>query len=115
MRVSILARRITKIYSRLLNSDARYLINALKSEVQLPELLGWKKLSVDIIILAKESKALQPARYVFGEARVSLAGVFVSGHPNGVDAPDFGSTGPSLVIDQTIIFARESVTRYVKR
>jgi hypothetical protein len=32
------------------------------SAVQVPEFEGWKKLSVEAIILAKESNALQPAK-----------------------------------------------------
>ena len=35
------------------------------SDVQLPELVGWKKLSVEAISFASESSALHPARYVF--------------------------------------------------
>lgn len=35
------------------------------SVVHAPEFDGWKKLSVDAISLARESKAFDPARYVF--------------------------------------------------
>ncbi len=34
------------------------------SVVQEPELEGWKKLSVDAIILANESSALEPPKYM---------------------------------------------------
>lgn len=41
------------------------------SAVQAPELEGWKKLSVEAINFAKESRAIDPAKYVFalGNAR----------------------------------------------
>lgn len=41
----------------------------LTSAVQAPELLGWKKFSVDMIIRARESRAFDPARYVFNFTR----------------------------------------------
>lgn len=37
------------------------------SDVQVPELLGWKKLSVEKMSLASESSAFEPAKNVFLE------------------------------------------------
>lgn len=84
-------------------------MNALRSAVQVPEFDGWKKLSVEIIIRERESKALLPARYALvvfvasgrlGSSRSPLQDIGRGvGSPNGVTVPDGGDTGPSVVIE----------------
>ena len=92
-------------------------MNALRSAVQVPEFDGWKKLSVEMIIRERESKALLPARYDLVFAASGLPGAKCSrlrdigrgvGSPVGVPVPDGGDTGPSIVIEYTITLAKET-------
>jgi hypothetical protein len=118
--VSQSIRQSKQCCSRLLNSATRYLINALRSAVQVPEFDGWKKLSVEIIIRDRESNALLPARYALvflwaSGCPASRCSAFRDGGqgvdtPDGVAVPEGGNIGPSVVIEYTMILARETGT-----
>lgn len=54
--------KCTQLWYEYSLHDQRYCDGPLTSVVHEPELEGWKKLSVDAIILARESNALEPPK-----------------------------------------------------
>jgi hypothetical protein len=90
-------------------------------------LVGWKKLSHEIISFENESKAFEPPRYFFSFTRpfgpraaekysaTLLGEVPASGVPmgaeKGVEVPDTGAGALSGVIEYTIMRARDAKTR----